>query len=113
MRKIIKHKIGDKMYIPSAFYISRGSDDKIGGLVTIKSFDVKEDFPDDHCNKVMVCFSEFPATNYNYKSLLEQQWELKKEFGDSIAYNKPDIDTPWIESGDTVNGKVYNGEDIW
>lgn len=44
----IKHKSGDKMYVYSSFYISRGSDDFVGGLATIKSIDIDERLGVDH-----------------------------------------------------------------
>lgn len=109
----IKHKKGDQMYIPSAFYISSGSKDRVGGLATIENIEVNKKLGADHFNGVMVSFKEFPGSSFNYKYLLEQQSELKKEFGNKKAYADPDIDTPWIEDGDTVNGKVYRGDPIW
>ena len=39
--------------------------------------------------------------------------KLKEQFGTNRGYADPDIDTPWIEDGDWVNGKVYHGPDIW
>lgn len=99
----MKHKVGDDMYIPSAMYISRGSDDRVGGLAEIKSID----------SKGMVSFKEIPGVSYNYEYLLKEQDKLKKEFGNSRAYPDPDIDTPWIESGDIVNGETYKGKPIW
>ena len=94
----IKHKAGDKMYVYSSFYISRGSDDFVGGLATIERIDVDERLGIDHFNAVMVSFKERGSTKYNYKNLLEKQSELEKEFGNNIAHADPDIDTPWIEN---------------
>ena len=36
----IKHKKGDLMYIPSAYYISSGSKDVVGGLATISNIKI-------------------------------------------------------------------------
>ena len=98
----MKHKIGDDIYIPSAMYISRGSDDRVGGLAKIIKIDT---------NSVTV--DTFPNISFGYDNLLSQQEELKKTFGENRAYPDPDIDTPWIQSGDIVNGKVYSGPDVW
>ena len=45
--------------------------------------------------------------------LIEEQTELSKLYKGDTAHPDPDIDTPWIEEGDIVNGKVYKGNPIW
>ena len=103
--------IGSKIYVESRFYISHGSDDYCGGLATItgasKSMSGGE----------MEWFIDVNGgeQNYNYAMLIEKgvQERLKKEFGKKKAHPDPDIDTPWIEDGDIVNGKEYHGDDIW
>lgn len=109
----MKHKVGDDIYIPSACYISRGSDDRVGGLARINSIEVNEKLPEDNYNRIFVCVDEIQNTSFNYAYLLEMQDKLKEEFRDNRAYPDPDIDTPWIEEGDTVNGKTYSGPPIW
>lgn len=109
----LQHNIGDQMYVHSSFYISRGEDDVVGGLATVSKFDISDKLPEGHINKVFVIFKELPGHSYNYNMLLEEQEELRAEFGEKSAYPDPDINTPWIEAGDTVNGKVYKGEPIW
>lgn len=106
-------KIGDKIYIHSSFYISRGEDDVLGGLATINKVEVSKHLPIEHCNSVMIGVKEVSSTLYNYKSLLEEQEELKKQFGENSTRPDPDINTPWIQSGDIVNGEIYTGKDIW
>ena len=98
----MRHKIGDDIYIPSAMYISRGSDDRIGGLAKIIKI-----------NDESITVDTFPHISFGYQNLLSKQEELKKQFGNNRAYPDPDIDTPFIEKGDIVNGKVYNGNPIW
>lgn len=71
-------KIGDKIYVPSACYISRGSDDIQGGIATISSVDISKTLPIDNYNSVMVGVKEIPNKGYNYRYLLEKQEELKK-----------------------------------
>ncbi len=109
----LQHKKGDKMYVHSSYYISNGEDDVDGGLVTIKGFEFSTHLPEGHIIYVMVSFEEIPSTTYNYTMLLEEQDELKKQFGKAIAKPNPDINTPWIEPGDIVNGEVYKGKPIW
>lgn len=106
-------KIGDKIYIPSSYHISRGSDDVQGGLATISRVEISKTLPADHVNAIMVLVEEISGTSYNYKNLMEKQEELKKEFGEKKACPDPDIDTPWIESGDIINDKPYSGPSIW
>lgn len=108
-----KPKIGDKIYVYSSFYISHGEDDFVGGLCTINEIEYSDNLPSDHCNYCMVGIEERPGTMYNYKVLLEEQEELKKEFGDQVGYPNPDINTPWIEKGDIVDEEVYDGDPIW
>lgn len=95
-------KVGDEIYIPSAFYISRGSDDVVGGLATVSK--IKDGF---------VSIQEFPGKSYSWKYLSERQDDLRTKFGDKRAYADPDIDTPWIEKGDIVDGEICDGEPIW
>lgn len=106
-------KIGDKLYISSSYYISHGEDDVDGGLATIKSIKISDHLPADDNNSIFVTFEEIPGVEYNYKLLLEKQDKLSKEYADKIAKPNPDINTPWIEEGDIVNGEVYKGKPIW
>ncbi len=108
--KVKKPKVGDKIYVNSSFYISHGSDDFVGGLATISK--VYQGISGGE-KTWFVEIKERPGSGYNYEMLVEKQKELKKEFGKKKAYADPDIDTPWIEDGDTVNGQVYHGKPIW
>ena len=106
-------KIGDKLYVGTSLYISRGSDDVAGGLATINKVDISKNIPIDHINAIMVSFKEVPGVGYNYKSLVADQKRLAKDYKGQKAHPDPDVDTPWIEDGDTVNGKPYKGSSIW
>lgn len=107
-------KIGDKLYIPSQLHITRGSDDIAGGLATISEVIVSDHLPIEHINSIMVKFKELnKASSYNYKDLLRQQDKLSVDYAGKIAHPDPDIDTPWIEKGDIVNGKPYQGNSIF
>jgi len=111
MKKI--PKVGDKIYVDSHWYISHGSDDVDGGLATVTEVEVSKSLPKNHMNSVFVSVKEHPGHSYNWGILEEDQKRLKKEFGKNKAKASPDIDTPWIEDGDIVDGKVYHGPDIW
>lgn len=104
-------KVGDKIYVDSSYYISHGSDDFEGGIATISK--ISEDISGgEKC--IFVEIEERPGTSYNWSQFLsKKQEELKKEFGEQLAHPDPDIDTPWIEEGDIVNGKKYKGPPIW
>jgi len=99
MRQI---KVGDVIYIPSAFHISNGSADRRGGKATVTGF-AKDGF---------VRVKEVSG-GFNPTYLLENQDKWAIEYGDTWAYPDPDVNTPWIEKGDIVDGKVYDGEPIW
>jgi len=104
-------KSGDKIYIPSVCYISRGSDDVQGGIATVDKVTTEISGGKD---AIFITILEVKGTKYNWSRYLQpMQDKLKKEFGDQIAKPDPDIDCPWIETGDTVNGKEYNGPDKW
>lgn len=104
---------GDKMYVRGSMSISNGSSDTAGGLATIEEIKINEHLGIDHFNGIFVTFEELPGHSYNYKNLLNEQEELSKRYENQIAHPDPDIDMPWIEQGDIVNGAVYNGNPIW
>lgn len=109
---IMKHKIGDKLYIPSAYFISRGEDDFEGGLAEIDRIETKKHLPEKHCNRIMIGFKENPSAMYNYNYILEGQEEWSKEYSGRTAHPNPDINTPWIQNGDIVNGQIWKGGDV-
>lgn len=86
----IVHKTGDKMYVYGSMSLSHGIDDFAGGIATVKNIILSDHLPSDHCNYVMVVFEENPCSQYNYRSLLEKQKELKTTYGDQIAHPDPD-----------------------
>lgn len=106
-------KVGDEIYVGSSMSISNGSSDVVGGMAKVSSVDINERLGKDHVNGVMVSVEEHPGHGYNWHMLSEEQAELKKRFGKKRAYPDPDIDTPWIESGDIVNGKEWTGPPVW
>ena len=85
-------KIGEKIYIPTSLFVYRGEDDIIGGISTIKSIENKH-------NCIMVEVNENKGTFYNYKVLLEEQEELKKEFGNKKAKKQPDNRPEFNDNG--------------
>ena len=83
---------GDKIYIPSSLYISHGRDDIKGGLAEITEININRDLGENHFNYCFVGLKGFPKSiKWNYKSLIDQQSELKKEFGDKYAAPDPDL----------------------
>jgi hypothetical protein len=110
-KKYKSPKVGQKIYIRTSLHISSGHLDVAGGKATIKrvfkgmSGGVMVDF---------VEIEEVPGPQYNWEQFLSKEQEkLKKQYGKQKAHPDPDIDTPWIEEGDIVNGKKYHGPDIW
>jgi hypothetical protein len=84
-------KIGDKIYVPSSYYVYRGEDDFEGGLATIDKIDIRKNLPKTHCNYIMVGIEGRPSTLYNYKSLMEEQEELKTTYEGKTAHANPDL----------------------
>ena len=106
-------KVGQELYVYGSCSISHGSTDTDGGLATISKVKIDEKLPDDHYNKVFISFTDLPGHGYNYKYLLEKQEELKIQYAGKIAKPDPDIDTPWIQNGDIVNGEAWKDGDVW
>ena len=99
----IEPKVGDKIYVPSSYYVYRGQDDFDGGIATINKVKASEHLPKDHFNYWMVGIAERETVMYNWRWLMEQQEELKEEYLDKVAspnpddraeFNQPDAD--WI-----------------
>lgn len=91
MKNLIEPKIGQQIYVPSAMYVYRGADDFAGGLATIDKIEHSKHLPKDHVNYTMVTIKERPNTSYNWKSLLEKQEYLAKEYAGKIAHPDPDL----------------------
>ena len=106
-------KIGDKIYVGTSLSISHGSDDFNGGICTISKIDKNKKLSEDHINYLFVSIKERIGHSYNYKILMEDQEKLKERFGNKVGCPCPDIDRPWLEEGDMVNGKKYLGPSIW
>lgn len=85
-------KIGQKIYVQTSLYVYRGRDDFTGGIATISKIEHDDDLPKDHRNYTMIGIEERESTMYNWKVLLKEQEELKKEYGDQIAHPNPDYD---------------------
>ena len=85
--------IGQKIYVDSALYVYRGSDDFAGGIATINKIEHSETLPSDHYNYTMVGIEERRGVMYNWLPLYENQEKLKAEFGDRVAHPDPD-DSP-------------------
>lgn len=104
-------KVGDKIYVGSCMYISHGSDDFAGGEATVSSVEEGQSGGE---TVTYVEIAERPGHAYNWTQFLaEKQAQLKKDYKGKKAHPDPDIDTPWAEPGDIVDGKVYNGPPIW
>jgi len=111
VKTVTTPEVGDKIYVNSSFSISHGSDDFTGGLATVKRVYKSMSGGDPNCIFVDIVEGN---RSYNWTQFLaDDQAELKKEFGRRKAHPSPDIDTPWIEPGDTVNGQVYKGPPVW
>jgi hypothetical protein len=89
--KIKEPKIGDKIYVPSSYYVYRGEDDFEGGLATITKVEHSKHLPKGHVNYTMVGIEGRPSTMYNWTVLAEEQDELKKEYGKQVAHSNPDL----------------------
>lgn len=83
-------KIGDKIYVPSQWFMSHGVDDFSGGVATVKHIEITKNVGRDvH----VVSIEERPGYGYYWENSIGtegKQEELKKEYGSQIA--KPDPD---------------------
>jgi len=77
--------VGDTFYMPSMLYLRHGVDDFHGGKCTISKVILGEALMDTYIEVV-----EWPGVESRYLPLLEQQAELKAEYGDARGYMSPD-----------------------
>lgn len=88
-------KIGDDIYVPTAWFMSHGADDRMGGLAKVK--EVK---PGISAGETVhyVRTEEFPHVAYNWEgSLAGEQEKLKKQFGERRARPDPDYSEEFNE----------------
>ena len=76
-------KVGDTIYVPTAMYVYRGSDDFAGGRATVSR--VYEQY-----GSWWVAIKERPGTGYNWASLGADQENLAAQYGDQLAHPDPD-----------------------
>lgn len=89
--QIKEPKIGDKIYVPSSYYVYRGEDDFEGGLATINKVELSDHLPEDHINYIMIGIEGRPQTMYNYRGLMAKQEKLQKEYEGKVAHSSPDL----------------------
>ncbi len=83
-------KIGSYIYVDSAFYISRGEDDRLGGRAKVAKITLSKS------GTPFVTVEPFPAMSFNWEILSTEQAALKKEFGRKKARPDPDpVSEPW------------------
>ena len=82
-------KVGDTIYVDSAWYLSHGEDDFEGGRVTVSSVRVDTSAGEPTW---FVSITERPGHSYNWAILKERQAELAAEFGDKKGHPDPDND---------------------
>lgn len=88
----MKPEIGQKIYIPSSFYLSHGRDDIQGGKTEITKVYFSNHLPEDHYNYIMVNVKGLPVSKtYNYRYLMENQKEWKDKYKDTVAHPDPDL----------------------
>lgn len=83
-------KVGDTIYVPSAWYLSHGVDDFAGGKATVSKV-VAENH--GQRERHMVVIKERPGHGYYWDVLEPKQDKLKAEYGDQVAHPNPD-DSP-------------------
>ena len=77
--------VGDTFYIPSMLYLRHGTDDFHGGKCHISKV-IEGETP----RSAFIEVAEWPGVQSNYLSLLEQQEELKAEYGETVGHLCPD-----------------------
>lgn len=81
---------GQKIFVPSALHVYRGSDDFAGGEATIAEIFPSKTLPPDHYNYLMVSIEERPDTQYNWNYLVENQQEWADQYKGRKAHPDPD-----------------------
>lgn len=80
-------KVGDIIYVGSAYYLSHGMDDFEGGKAKISKV-----YKSMSAGKMVdfVEVEENPGCSYNWEFLRQEQDKLQKQFGEQIAHPDPD-----------------------
>jgi hypothetical protein len=81
-------KVGDEIYVPSAFYLSHGRDDFVGGLARVAAVKLDEL---GGSTGYWVEVEERPGRQYNWDWLGPQQGKLRAEYKDERAHLDPDM----------------------
>lgn len=89
-------KVGDEVYVPSAFYISRGRDDVCGGRATVERIEERADWGDQ--NRWWIYVHEVPDRGYNWALISRDQERLRREYAGKVAHPCPD-DHPSSNTG--------------
>jgi hypothetical protein len=79
-------KVGDTIYVPTRWYISRGTDDILGGKATVTDVEQKS-------YGLVITVAEIPNHGFIWKTLENQQEKLRAEYGDRTARVDPDYGT--------------------
>lgn len=77
--------VGDVIYIPSMLHLRHGADDFHGGRCCICKV-ISDGNPDDPYIEV----AEWPGVQVRYLPLLEDQEQLRAEFGEIVGHLCPD-----------------------
>src|SRR3990167_2717319 len=86
--KLSRPTIGQEVYIPSAFYLSHGKDDVLGGRAVITKV-TEEKYGIKVVHGIQV--RGLPNRTYYWENgLMQQQEELQKRFSDQFARSDPD-----------------------
>ena len=76
-------KIGTEIYVPSAWYLSRGRDDICGGKGTVERTKISH-------STQWVYVTEVPGRGFNWAIVGDQQEKLADEYGEQRAHPCPD-----------------------
>lgn len=77
--------VGDTIYLPSMLYLRHGADDFHGGKCTISRVISGERLRD-----VYIEVAERPGVQCRYRDYLDEQEQLKAEYGDTVGHMHPD-----------------------
>jgi len=83
--QLVMPSVGDSIYMPSMLYLRHGVDDFHGGKCHISKV-IAGETP----WSIFIEVAEWPGVESRYIPLLEQQEELKAEFGNATGHMAPD-----------------------
>lgn len=85
-------KVGQRIYLPTALYLSHGKDDFDGGKCVVSKIKIEDSLPAGHPNRVFFAVEENPGHLYSWEHYgnINTQRKYKKQYGNRKGKRDPD-----------------------